>query len=139
MEPAANVTQKARQERDHRPGHACHLDQVAKEHEQRNRKENETRHSLVHAPEQHLQRRLSGQRQVAESGESEGEGDWRPGEHRRPDHTDKKNRQVQIAQPLEQGSGDPKKSDDGDNRTEREDDSSRRSELEPNAEGRTPP
>ena len=66
MQAAADMAEQARQKRHHGARHAGHLDQQPKEHEQRHRQQDEVAHALVHAADQHHQRRARRQRQIAE-------------------------------------------------------------------------
>ena len=56
VETAPDVPKQARQEVDHGAGHAGHLDQRAKEDEQRHGQQDEVRHAFVHAADQDDQR-----------------------------------------------------------------------------------
>ena len=77
----AEKGEQARQELHHGPRHAGHLDQQAQEHEQRHRQQNEMTHALVHAADQHHQRRACRQRQIAIGRKPEPERNRHAGEH----------------------------------------------------------
>ena len=99
------MAEKARQEPDHGPRHPRHLDQQPKEDEQRDRKQDQVAHPLVHAADQDNHRQPRRQRQVAERGDAEGEGDRHPGEHEGADKPDEEQQQVVIAEWPEEWSG----------------------------------
>ena len=56
-------------------------------------------HPLVHAADQNQQRRVRGEREIAEDREPERKGDRHAGEHRGRDHADEKDQEVEIAEP----------------------------------------
>ena len=68
------------------------------EHEQRHRQQNEVAHALVHAADQHHQRRVRGQRQIAVGRQPEPEGDRHAGEDAEACDADKEDDQVDIAE-----------------------------------------
>jgi len=104
------------QEANQGAGHAGHFDEKAEEHEQRNGEQNQVAHAFVHAADQHRQWGVGRQGEIAKNCKPEGECDRYAGEHRRRDHTDKENQQVEIAQAMKQRGAQPEQRDhDGDN------------------------
>ena len=101
------------QEAHHGAGHAGHLDQKPQEHEQRHREQDEVAHALVHAPDHHHLRRCGGERDIAEGGKAEGEGDRHGGEYHRPDEAHEEDEQVEVAQRLQHGRKQDKYADNG--------------------------
>ena len=114
------MAEQARQERHHGARHPGHLDQQAEEHEQRHREQNEMAHALVHAPDQDQKRRLRGQRQIAEDRQPERKRDRHAGEHGRGDDADEKDQQVEVAEPVEGGRGEPEQRDQSGGGAERD-------------------
>ena len=53
MQSSAHVTEEIGQKSHHHGGHAGHLDQQAEEHEQRDREQDEVRHSGIEPRDQH--------------------------------------------------------------------------------------
>ena len=92
---AAHVAQQVRQEAHHDARHAGHLDQQTKEDEQRHRQQHRVRHAGVHPCNQHRERHVRRQRQVAERGEAEGDGDGNAEEHRHRDHAEEEDQQIE--------------------------------------------
>ena len=119
MQPAADMAEQARQERHHGARHAGHLDQEAEEHEQRHRQQDEVAHALVHAADQHHQRRARGQRQIAVGRKPEPERDRHAGEHAEAGHADKEDDQVEIAERLQRAPEQPEHRDDQRDRQDR--------------------
>ena len=126
LQAAAHMAEQARQEGDHGARHAGHFDQQAEEDEQRHRQQNEMAHALVHAADQHHQRRLRGQRQIAEDRQAEREGDRHAGEDRGGDHADEKDQQVEIAEPVKQRRAEPEQQDANGDGAEGDDNIARR-------------
>ena len=79
MQAAADMAEQAGQKRHHGARHAGHLDQQAEEHEQRHRQQDQMAHALVHAADQHHQRRPRRQREIAEDRQPKAEGDRHAG------------------------------------------------------------
>ena len=100
MQATAHRTEQARQKPHHRARHAGHFDEQAEKNEERNRQQNEVAHALIHTSDQNGERRLRGQRQIAEDGESEGKSDRHACEHGGGDHADEEDQQIEIAEPL---------------------------------------
>jgi len=98
VQAAADMAEQAGEKSHHRPRHAGHLDQEPEKHEQRHRQQDEMAHALVHPADQHHQRRVRGQRHIAEDRQSECEGDGNAGEDTSPDHTDEEDHQIEIAE-----------------------------------------
>ena len=98
MQAAADMAEQARQKRHHGARHAGHLDQQPEEHEQRHRQQDQVAHALVHAADQHHQRRMRGQRQIAEDRKPEAEGDRHAGEDAEAGDADKEDDQIEIAE-----------------------------------------
>src|SRR5689334_22600701 len=92
------MPEQAAEKMHHGSRHAGHLDQQAKEHEQRHRKQDEVRHSLVHPSNQDDDRQARRQRQIAEGGEPEAEGDGYAAENEEAGDPDKKDDKIEIAQ-----------------------------------------
>ena len=70
-------------------------------------------HALVHAPDHDNIRRAGRERDVAEGGEPEREGDRHGGEHHRPDQADEEDQQVEISQGPQHGRKQDKHADYG--------------------------
>ena len=120
MQTAADMAQQARQERDHGARHAGHLDEQAEKHEQRHRQQDEMAHAFIHAADQHHQRRMRRQSEIAEHRKAEGEGDRHAGEHRGRDNADKKDQKIEIAELAEQRRGQPEHGDKNGHRAQRQ-------------------
>ena len=90
VQPAADMAQQAGQERHHGARHAGHLDEQAEEHEQRHRQQDEVAHALVHAANQHHQRRVRRQRQIAVGRKPKSERDRNAGEHAKAGDADER-------------------------------------------------
>jgi hypothetical protein len=103
MQPAADMAEQAGQKADHRPRHPSHLDQQAEKDEQRYRQQDQMAHAFVHAADQHHQRRVCGQRQIAEDRKPESEADWNTGKHAATGEPDKEDDQVEIAERPQPG------------------------------------
>ena len=69
-------------------------------------------HALVHAPDQHRKRRVSCQGEIAENCKPERKCNRYAGEDRHPDHTDKEDQQVEIAQVMKQWAAEPEQRDE---------------------------
>ena len=95
------MAEQAGEEGDHGARHAGHFDEQPEKDEQRHRQQDEVRHALVHAADHDEHRRGGGERQIAEGGEPEGEGDRHAGEHRRRDDADEEDQQVEVAEPVQ--------------------------------------
>ena len=94
---------------------AGHFDEKSEKHEQRNGEQNQMAHALIHAANQHRQRGVGRQGEIAENRKPEGKCDRHAGEHRRGDHTDKEDQEVEIAQAMKQRGAQPEQRDrDGD-------------------------
>ncbi len=96
------MAEQARQELHHGARHAGHLDEQPEEDEQRHREQDQMRHALVEAADQHDHRRLRGQREEAEGGKREGKRDRNAGEHAGADNADKEDRQIELAERHEE-------------------------------------
>ena len=73
-------------------------------------------HALVHAADQHHQRRARGQRQIAIGRQPKAERDRHAGKDAAADHADKEDDQVEIAERLQPGLREPEQADHGDDR-----------------------
>ena len=113
------MAQEARQERHHGCGHAGHFDEQTEEDEQRHGEKNEMAHALVHAADQHHERRMGREREIAEDREPEGEGDRHAGENRGRDHADKEDQKIEIAELEEDRPRGEEQRDDHGHSTER--------------------
>jgi len=71
---------------------------------------------IVHPPDQHHQRCPRGQRQIAEDGKPEPEGDRHPGKDAEAGHADEEDDEVEIAERTQQGLGQPEHGDQHGNR-----------------------
>ena len=111
MQAAADMAEQARQERHHGARHAGHLDQQAEEHEQRHRQQDEVAHALVHAADQHHQRRVRRQRQIAVGRKPKPERDRHAGEHAKAGDADEEDDQVEIAERLQRALQQPEHRD----------------------------
>ena len=96
------MTQQAGQEAHHRARHAGHLDEQPQEHEQRHRQQDQVRHALVHAADDHRQRRRCREREVAEGAQTEREGDGNAAKDTTRRDADEENEKVQPAEPMEE-------------------------------------
>ena len=119
MQPAADMAQQARQERHHGARHAGHLDQEAQEHEQRHRQQDQVAHALVHAADQHHQRRARGQRQIAVGRKPEPERNRHAGKDAEAGDADKEDDQIEIAERLQRAPEQPEDRDDERDRQDR--------------------
>ena len=109
------MTDEVSQKTHQGAGHTRHFDEKAEKHEQRNGEQNQVAHALVHAADQHRQRGVGGQSEIAENRKAEGKCDRHARKHRRRDHTDKENQQVEIPQAVKQRGAQPEQRDhDGD-------------------------
>ena len=114
MQAAAHMAEEARQECHHGARHPGHLDQQPEKDEKRHREQNEVAHPLVHAADQHLERRMGRRRQIAEDREPEGERDRHTGKDGGGDHADKKDEEVVVAEPEKDRRTEPEqRNDDG--------------------------
>ena len=98
VQAAADMAEQACQKRHHGARHAGHLDQQAKEHEQRHRQQDQVAHALVHAADQHHQRRVRRQCEVSEHGEPEAEGNGNAGKDAETGDADKEDDEVDVAE-----------------------------------------
>ena len=103
MQPAADVAEEAREKPDHEAGHAGHLDQEAEEDEERDRQEDEVRHAGIDPRDQHRDRDMRGEREIAVGRDAEGEGDRDAGEHRERHDAEKEDDQVGAPEAREIG------------------------------------
>ena len=111
MQTAADMAEQAGQERHHRARHAGHFDQQPQEHEQRHRQQDQMAHALVHAADQHHQRRMRGQRQIAEDRQTKSEGDRHAGKHAKAGDADKEDDEIDIAERPQPGLRQPEHRD----------------------------
>ena len=100
--------------------HAGHFDEQAEKDEERHREQNEMAHALVHAADQHHQRRMRRQRQIAEDREPEGKGDRHAGKYGGGDNADEKDQEIEIAEPQKHRPGGPEQRDEQRDRAERD-------------------
>ncbi len=119
MQPAADMAQQARQERHHGARHAGHLDQQAQEDEQRHGQQDQVAHALVHAADQHHQRRARGQRQIAVGRKPEPERNRNARKDAEAGDADKEDDQIEIAERLQRAPEQPKYRDDKRDRQDR--------------------
>ena len=110
MQAAPDMAEQARQERHHGARHAGHFDEQPKKDEQRHREQDQMAHALVHAPDQHHERRARGQSEIAEDREPKAEGDRHAREHAEPGDADKEDHKVQIAERPKVGLRQPEQS-----------------------------
>ena len=139
MQPAADMAEQARQERHHGARHAGHLDQEAQEHEQRHRQQDQVAHALIHAADQHHQRRIRGQRQIAVGRKPKPERNGNAGEHAEAGHADKEDDQVEIAERLQRAFQQPEYRDDQRDRQDGAKDDARVAGPQPAAATQTAP
>ena len=84
---ATNMTEQRCEKTHHRPRHACHVDQDAEKDEQGDGQQQQMRHALIHATDDHAEWRSSRQRDISGGGNAEGESNR---DARRHSHTDPK-------------------------------------------------
>ncbi len=102
-QPAAHMPQQRRQEPDHRPRHAGHLDQQAEEDEQRHGEQDQRTHALVHARDDDRQRRACQRRQIGQRRQPEGEADRHRQQHARAQQQDEEQHEVPVAERSQPG------------------------------------
>ena len=136
VQAAGHVPQHACEERDHGTRHPGHLDQQAKKDEERHREQDEVAHPLVHASDENHQRRLRGQRKIAEDRKPECERDRHACEDGRGD--DPHEKQVEVAELPEHGRAEPEQDDETGDGAERKSERLRRANLQAAAVQRPP-
>ena len=118
MQPAADMAQQACQKRHHGARHARHLDQQTEKYKQRHRQQDQVAHALVHAADQHHQRRARGQRQIAIGRKPEPERNRNTGKDAEAGDADKEDDQIEITERLQRA---PEQPEDCDDKCDRED------------------
>ena len=121
------MAEQACQKGDHGARHAGHLDEQAEKDEQRHGQQDEMAHALVHAPDQDHERRMRRQRQVAEDGKAEREGDRHAGKDGGGHDADEEDQQIEVAELEEQRCGEPEQRDENGHGAGRNRDRSQRS------------
>ena len=129
VQAAGHVPQHACEERDHGTCHPGHLDQQAEKDEERHREQDEVAHPLVHASDENHQRRLRGQRKIAEDRKPECKRDRHACEDGRGDDAHEKDQQVEVAELPEHGCPEPEQDDETGDGAERKSEQLRRAYL----------
>src|SRR6516162_10953791 len=107
MQPAANMSEKIRQEADQGPCHSRHFDEQSKEDKEWNGEQDKMAHALVDAADQHRQWAVGRQSKIAENRKTEGKRDWHAGKNCNRNHADKKDQQIEIPKAMKQRPGNP--------------------------------